>query len=313
MWSFNYQIMHFQWTFVVLLALKLVLSFPVSDAHDQYMSALPSKPENGDRGRILLMFQGCGVKTSLFKLGLRLGHVLRSEGYHVSIVTILQPDEQNGVEDDHELRGFSRVDVLSEGVIDECHSLKGKISSMSASKVVGTQHLLGLLTPQRILCEALLANQATMAHLRDLNFDIIISESFGPCHTILSHLLGGIPTANFLVVSPSSLPHALFPQKMDMDQTSILGRLQFTAEMMSLHLFYRRLWGYYSEIASNYGISSLGSVSEFASSYTNASLWFLNADPVLDYPLTLPPNFVFLGDLTSHPPRPIVDEVSAIK
>ncbi|XP_054766426.2 2-hydroxyacylsphingosine 1-beta-galactosyltransferase-like [Lytechinus pictus] len=296
--------MIFQWTFLVLCALKLFINFPTCGAHDL---VLPSNLENDEGGRILLMFQGCGVKTSLFNLGLRLGEILRSEGYNVTFMTVTLPGDQNEVDDDSDLGGFSRVDIHSEGVINECHSLKDKILSMSGNRIVGMQQLLGLLKPQRILCEALLANQTTMAHLRSLELDMIISESFGPCHVILSHLLGGIPIANFLVVSPTILPHALFSQTI-MDQTSILGRLQSTAEMMSIHLFYHRLWSFYSEIANKHGISELGNIFEFSSSYANASLWFLNADLVLDYPLTLPPNFVFLGDLTSHPPHQIVDQ-----
>ena len=255
-----------------------------------------------------MMFQGCGMDTSMFQLGLKLGQGLRSHGHNVSLLIT----HTNGTKTSQkETEGFTNIYIDSERVKQECRALKDLLPGLSTRKEVGMQQFLGLLTPLRTGCEVLLNNKTAMQQIRELDLDMIIGESFCPCTVIISRLLGGIPYAHFLVVSPEFLPPGLFTETLSyMHDRSLLQRLQTRLEQFSVQVFYYRMFMWYSKVAHRSAMTTLDSLQEFASSYHDASLWFINGDPVLDHPLPVPPNMIFMGDLTSHPPREIVDVVS---
>ncbi|XP_071483321.1 UDP-glucuronosyltransferase 2B19-like [Diadema antillarum] len=259
------------------------------------------------RGNILLMFQGCGVKTSLFNVGLRLGAALYAHGFNVSFVVT----HTNGTSSAYdELRDYQKIFINSGEVSTQCRSH----FHVSTRKEIGVQQLLNLLQPQWIGCDVLLRNETAMKQLRELDLDLIIGESFGPCYQILADILGGIPFAHFLVTSPEMLPPAIFPQTMAYTHDrSYFQRLQALVHQLSVHIFYQRLFAWYVTLARNFNVTSLDSHSELSASYGSASLWLSNSDPVLDFALPIPPNVIPLPDLGVRSAKPIQnDELNSI-
>lgn len=161
-------------------------------------------------------------------------------------------------------------------------------------------------------CESLFEDSATLAKLKETDFDILIGDAFDGCEAMLSSYLGiphiAVTTGTkyplfhehtFGIPAPSSyVPFDLFPLT---DKMSFLERVASFFE----HHFIGKLfaWPHFSalnKVKDKHGIAPGKSIPELQAA---AKLWFGMSSSAFNFPRPTVPNYVELGGLTNVPAK----------
>eukprot|EP00057_Strongylocentrotus_purpuratus_P017353 XP_011671827.1 PREDICTED: UDP-glucuronosyltransferase 2A1 [Strongylocentrotus purpuratus] len=161
-------------------------------------------------------------------------------------------------------------------------------------------------------CVSLFEDSATLAKLKEADFDILIGDAFDGCEAMLSSYLGiphiAVTTGTkyplfhehtFGIPAPSSyVPFDLFPFT---DKMSFLERVASFFE----HHFIGKLfaWPHFSalnKVKDKHGIAPGKSIPELQAA---AKLWFGMTSSAFNFPRPTVPNYVGLGGLTDAPAK----------
>lgn len=176
---------------------------------------------------------------------------------------------------------------------------------------VNVQRLINFTSLQSKGCESLLNNQALMSRIRGEGFDLVLTDPFLPCGSILAHMLSipaiyflrGLPCeldsrANQSPAPPSYVPVYFsgntdimtFPQRvknmvMSIVETFMCGIIYSNAD----------------ELVSKY----LGDNMTYKDILSQAAIWLLRYDFAFEWPKPFLPNMIFIGGINCAKKAPL--------
>uniref|UniRef100_H3CJ99 UDP glucuronosyltransferase 1 family, polypeptide A1 n=2 Tax=Tetraodon nigroviridis TaxID=99883 RepID=H3CJ99_TETNG len=180
-----------------------------------------------------------------------------------------------------------------------------------ADVFVNVERLMNYTTMQVTGCESLLRNQPLMTRLREQGFEVVLTEPFLPCGSILSHLfnipavyfLRGLPCeldskANQCPAPPSYVPVAFsgnsdvmtFPQR-------VKNMLMYFVESYLCKVMYRE----FDRLVTRH-MSDIQSYRELIS---RGAFWLLRYDFTFEYPKPVMPNTAFIGGINCVKKAPL--------
>ncbi|ELV09610.1 UDP-glucuronosyltransferase 1-1 [Tupaia chinensis] len=163
-------------------------------------------------------------------------------------------------------------------------------------------------------CHHFLYNKELMAWLAEQNFDVMLTDPFLPCGSIVAQRLG-LPTVHFLTVLPCSLdmaatqcpsPPSYVPRSFSFnpDHMSFLQRVKNMLISLSENLLCNMVYTPYAQLASEF-LQRDVTVQDLLSS---ASVWLMRSDFVLNFPKPIMPNMVFIGGINCMSKAPLSQE-----
>ncbi|KAI4805475.1 hypothetical protein KUCAC02_010089 [Chaenocephalus aceratus] len=136
---------------------------------------------------------------------------------------------------------------------------------------INLQRLVNFTTVQVTACESLLNNQPLMGRLREGGFDVLLTDPFLPCGSVLAHIFN-IPTVYFL---------RGLPCEMDLKANQVPSPRSY------IHVAFSGDDMTYSKLLSN------------------GAIWLLRYDFTFEWPRPLLPNMVFIGGINCGKKSPL--------
>ena len=160
-------------------------------------------------------------------------------------------------------------------------------------------------------CEALLYNQTLMEKLRQENFDLVLTDPFLPCGTILAHVLHlppvfflrGLPCGLDALAAQCPTPPSYVPRfGMGMtDHLTFPQRLQnFLLSIVEL-LLCRIMYDSFDELAARY----LEKDVTYRELMSHGAIWLHRYDFTFEYPKPSMPNMVHIGGINCKNGSPL--------
>ncbi|XP_061090914.1 UDP glucuronosyltransferase 1 family, polypeptide B1 isoform X2 [Conger conger] len=169
--------------------------------------------------------------------------------------------------------------------------------------LVNVERLISFTNLQAKGCEALLYNQPLMQRLRDEAFELLLTDPFLPCGSIIARSLS-LPAVYFLrglpcgledmaaqcPTPPSFVPrfftgntdHMNFPQRVKNMLMTIMGEF-----------LCRKMYASFDELSSRY----LGQDITYKELISHGAIWLLRYDFTFEYPRPIMPNMVHIGGI----------------
>ncbi len=160
-------------------------------------------------------------------------------------------------------------------------------------------------------CESLLTNQPLMSQLRAEGFDVLLTDPFLPCGSIVAHLFS-IPAVYFLRGLPCELdahanqapsPLSYVPVYFS-GNTDIMTFPQRVNNMiMSLveSLMSKAMFSHFDNLVSRH----IKDISTYKELIGHAAFWLLRFDFTFEYPRPVMPNTAFIGGFTCTKKAPL--------
>ncbi|XP_059199344.1 UDP-glucuronosyltransferase-like [Centropristis striata] len=176
---------------------------------------------------------------------------------------------------------------------------------------VNVQRLTNFTSMQVKACESLLNNQPIMSGLKEEGFDVVLTDPFLPCGSILSHIFS-IPAVYFLRGLPCGLdidaskcpsPPSYIPAAFS-GNSDIMNFPQRVKNMLMTlleHYMCGIMYVHFDELVSRHleeGMTYKGLLS-------NAAIWLLRYDFSFEYPKPTMPNQVFIGGINCAKKSPL--------
>nr|ACA57873.1 UDP glycosyltransferase 1 family, polypeptide A1 (predicted) [Plecturocebus moloch] len=210
---------------------------------------------------------------------------------------------------------FQKEDVkesfvsLGHGVFENDSFLQRVIKTYKKIKKDSAMYLSG--------CSHLLHNKELIAFLAESNFDVMLTDPFLPCGSIVAQHLS-LPTVFFLHGLPCSLefeatqcpnPFSYVPRPLsaNSDRMTFLQRVKNMLIGFSQNLLCIIVYSPYATLASEFFQRDV-TVQDLLSS---ASIWLFRSDFVKDYPRPIMPNMIFLGGINCLFKNPLSKEFEA--
>ncbi|XP_077392528.1 UDP-glucuronosyltransferase-like [Festucalex cinctus] len=160
-------------------------------------------------------------------------------------------------------------------------------------------------------CQSLLNQQHLMSQLRDEGFDLVLTDPFLPCGSILSHIFG-IPAVYFLHSLPCELdlkanqcpvPLSYVPkfQSGNTDVMTFPQRVKNNLLAVLESYLCRIMYATFDELVSEYVEESM----TYMNLLSHGAIWLLRNDFVFDWPKPLMPNMVLIGGINCAKKRPL--------
>ncbi|KAM9343491.1 UDP-glucuronosyltransferase-like [Pholidichthys leucotaenia] len=160
-------------------------------------------------------------------------------------------------------------------------------------------------------CESLLDNEPLMSRLRGEGFDLVLTDPFLPCGSVLAHLFS-IPAVYFLRGLPCQLdikanqcpsPPSYVPVAFS-DNTDSMTFLQRVKNVFMFGVesyMCRVMYGHFDDMVSKY-IDGMSSYQELLS---HGAIWLLRHDFTFEWPRPLMPNMVLIGGINCAQKAPL--------
>ncbi|XP_058479446.1 UDP-glucuronosyltransferase-like [Solea solea] len=187
-----------------------------------------------------------------------------------------------------------------------------KITDMFAN----VQRFVDFTTLQLKGCESLLNNQQLMSQLREKGFDMVLTDPFLPCGSILARVFS-IPSVYFLHGLPCQLdlranrcpfPTSYIPSAFS-GNTNVMTFPQRVKNMLMSGVesyLCKVLFGHYDEMVSRY----FGEDMTYMDLISHGDIWLLRYDFVFEYPKPIMPNMVFIGGINCADSAPLPADVA---
>uniref|UniRef100_A0A3Q3KCT3 Uncharacterized protein n=1 Tax=Monopterus albus TaxID=43700 RepID=A0A3Q3KCT3_MONAL len=160
-------------------------------------------------------------------------------------------------------------------------------------------------------CESLLNNQPLMSRLRGKGFDLMLTDPFLPCGSILAHLFS-IPAVYFLRGLPCELdmkanqcpsPPSYVPVFYS-DNTDVMSFPQRVKNMvMSIMNSYlcKIIYAHFDDLTIKYIRDNM----TYRDLISHGAIWLVRTDFALEWPRPLMPNMVFIGGINCAKKAPL--------
>ncbi|XP_051010240.1 UDP-glucuronosyltransferase 1A1 isoform X1 [Acomys russatus] len=166
-------------------------------------------------------------------------------------------------------------------------------------------------------CSHLLHNAEFMASLEESHFDVLLTDPFLPCGSIVAqylalpavYFLNGLPCGLDLAATQCPVPLSYVPLSMSLnsDHMNFLERVKNVLIALSQNSLCNVVYSPYASLASQI-LQKEVTVKDLLSP---ASIWLMRNDFVKDYPRPIMPNMVFIGGINCLPKKPISQEFEA--
>ncbi|KAK9973918.1 hypothetical protein ABG768_022035 [Culter alburnus] len=207
----------------------------------------------------------------------------------------------------------------------EAHSLSEQMLNIwmqqpTPSRVtIGLQmmELTGIINEiHRTVCGTMLRNDALMARLRDLKFDVLLYDPMMVCGDLLAEILE-LPFVLSLRISlgfsmermcgqmPTPPSYVPVPPTVMTDHMSFMERVK----NMIMHVVYSFAFRMVSKNLDNFYSEVLGKPSSMCETMGKADIWLIRTYWDFEYPRPLLPNFKFVGGLHCKPAKPLSKEL----
>ncbi|XP_058478548.1 UDP-glucuronosyltransferase-like [Solea solea] len=181
---------------------------------------------------------------------------------------------------------------------------------------VNVQRFVDFTTLQLKGCESLLNNQQLMSQLREKGFDMVLTDPFLPCGSILArvfsipavYFLRGLPCQLDLRANRCPIPASYIPSAFS-GNTNVMTFPQRVKNMlMSVMDLYmcKVLFGHYDEMVSRY----FGEDMTYMDLISHGAIWLLRYDFVYEWPKPIMPNMVFIGGINCANSAPLPADVA---
>lgn len=176
---------------------------------------------------------------------------------------------------------------------------------------INVQRLVNFTSIQVKACESLLNNQPLMSQLKGQGFDLVLTDPFLPCGSILAHIFS-IPAVYFLRGLPCQLdtkanqcpsPPSYIPVFYT-GNTDVMNFPQRVKNMfMSMLESYmcKVIYHNFDDLVSRY----LGDNMTYKELLSNSAIWLLRYDFTFEWPKPILPNMVFIGGINCAQKAPL--------
>ena len=176
---------------------------------------------------------------------------------------------------------------------------------------IDLQRLVNFTTMQVTACESLLNNQPLMGRLREGGFDVLLTDPFLPCGSVLAHIfnipavyfLGGLPCEMDLKANQVPSPRSYIPVAFS-GNTDIMTFPQRVKNMLMSFLesyMCRMTYAHFDDLARKY----IGDDMTYSKLLSNGAIWLLRYDFTFEWPRPLLPNMVFIGGINCGKKSPL--------
>ncbi|XP_074551633.1 UDP-glucuronosyltransferase-like [Halichoeres trimaculatus] len=200
-----------------------------------------------------------------------------------------------------------RFDQLREGLFNK----PPQFSDM----FVNVQRLVNFTTLQVEGCESLLKNQPLMSRLGGGGFDLVLTDPFLPCGSVLSHLLS-IPAVYFLRGLPCELdskanqcptPPSYVPVAFSGNSNNMNFPQRVKNMLMSFVESYmcKIMYSSFDDLVSKYVEEKM----TYMELLSHGAIWLLRYDFSFEWPRPIMPNMVFIGGINCAKKAPLPAEL----
>ncbi|XP_036432548.1 UDP-glucuronosyltransferase 1A1-like [Colossoma macropomum] len=160
-------------------------------------------------------------------------------------------------------------------------------------------------------CEALLYDESLMRSLREQGFDLMLTDPFLPCGTIIAdafsipaiYFLRGIPCGLDLEAAQCPSPPSYVPRLLT-GNTDTMTFPQRVKNMLMVGvelILCQTLYGSFDELTSRY----LKKDTSYKQLLGHGAIWFMRHDYTFEYPKPLMPNMVIVGGINCAKKKPL--------
>ncbi|XP_067373523.1 UDP-glucuronosyltransferase-like isoform X2 [Channa argus] len=160
-------------------------------------------------------------------------------------------------------------------------------------------------------CESLLNNQSLMTRLRGEGFDLVLTDPFLPCGSILAHtfsipavyLLRGLPCGLHVQANQCPSPVSYVPV-FSSDNT---GVMTFPQRVKNMFIFFmqpyvcKMIYAHFDDLVSRY----LGDITTYKDLISHGAIWLIRDDFAFEWPRPLLPNMFFVGGINCAKKAPL--------
>lgn len=176
---------------------------------------------------------------------------------------------------------------------------------------INVQRLVNFTSMQVKGCESLLNNQPLMSRMQGEGFDLVLTDPFLPCGSILAHVFS-IPTVYFLRGLPCELdtkanqcpsPPSYVPVYFSGNTNS----MNFPQRVKNMFMHFvesymcRIIYFHFEDLVSRY----LGENMTYKDLLSHGAIWLLRYDFTFEWPKPLMPNMVFIGGINCAKTAPL--------
>ncbi|XP_054471161.1 UDP-glucuronosyltransferase-like [Anoplopoma fimbria] len=176
---------------------------------------------------------------------------------------------------------------------------------------INMQRLVNFTSMQVTACESLLHNQPLMSKLKGAGFDLVLTDPFLPCGSILAHVFSipvvyfqrGLPCDLDSKANQSPAPPSYVPVYFS-GNTDIMNFPQRVKNMlMSILESYmcKVIYYHFDDLVSRY----LGDNITYKDLLSHGAIWLLRYDFTFEYPKPLMPNMVFIAGINCQKIAPL--------
>lgn len=197
----------------------------------------------------------------------------------------------------------ARFDELRKGLFDKPPQFRDMF--------LNVQRLMNFTSLQVEGCESLLENQPLMSRLRGGGFDLVLTDPFLPCGSVLSHLLS-IPAVYFLRGLPCELdskanqcpsPPSYVPVAFSGNSNNMNFPQRVKNMVMSFVESYmcKIIYSSFDDLVSKY----IDEKMTYMELISHGAVWLLRYDFSFEWPKPIMPNMVFIGGINCEKKAPL--------
>lgn len=176
---------------------------------------------------------------------------------------------------------------------------------------VSVQHFAQFLSYQVDGCDRLLNNKSLMTRLKDQGFDLVLTDPFLPCGSMLSHafsipavyFLHGLPCELHLEASQCPSPPSYVPVFFS-ENTDVMTFPQRVKNMLMsfvLSNMCKLIYRDFDELVRKHS----GGITTYKELISHGAIWLLRSDFAFDWPRPIMPNIVFIGGINCAKTAPL--------
>ncbi|XP_034549108.1 UDP-glucuronosyltransferase-like [Notolabrus celidotus] len=180
---------------------------------------------------------------------------------------------------------------------------------------VNVQRLINFTSLQCEGCESLLHNKPLMSRLRGGGFDLVLTDPFLPCGSVLSHLLS-IPAVYFLRGLPCELDSKANqcpspPSYVPVSFTGNTNNMNFPQRVKNMAMSFvesymcKLMYSGFDDLVSKH----LKEGMTYKELLSQGAIWLLRYDFVFEWPKPIMPNMVFIGGINCAKKAPLPAEL----
>ncbi|CAJ1071328.1 LOW QUALITY PROTEIN: UDP-glucuronosyltransferase-like [Xyrichtys novacula] len=173
------------------------------------------------------------------------------------------------------------------------------------------ERLVSFTTLQVEACESLLNNQPLMSRLRSGGFDLVLTDPFLPCGSVVSHLLS-IPAVYFMNGLPCALDSKaiLCPSPLSYVPVAFSGNtniMTFPQRVKNVLMSFvesymcKKIYGHFDDLVRKH-VKEMTTYKELIS---HGAVWLLRSDFTTTWPKPIMPNVVFIGGINCAKKAPL--------